>query len=97
MAKKKFQSYQEYVEKRNNSEIETIKSEVNFEQRLIDNGFNIQGYKFLYDASVYLIEKDGITLEARHTRINRKNMLDAQLKWVVDCFEMKKKLLQEQK
>ena len=93
MGKKKFKPYEEFVRQRTDGELEPIRSEINFEQGLINNGFSIQGYKFLYDASVYFIEKDGITLEARHTRINRKNIIDAQIKWVLDCFEMKKKLV----
>ena len=95
MGKKKFQPYEDYLQERAEGTIEVIKSEVRFEQQLVDLGFTIIGYKFLQDASVYLIEKDDISLEARHTRINRKNAIDAQIKWVIDCFEMKKKIVDE--
>lgn len=93
MGKKKFEPYEVYLQERAEGTIETIKSEVRFEQQLIDLDFTIIGYKFLQDTSVYSIEKEGISLEVRHTRINRKNSIDAQVKWILDCFEMKKKII----
>lgn len=95
MGKKKFIPYTEEVQARAEGTIETIKSEVRFEEQLIELGFSILGYKFLQDASVYRIEKDNVVLEARHTRVNRKNAIEAQVKWVLDCFEMKKKLVEK--
>ena len=95
MGKKKFQPYGDYLQERAEGTIEIIKSEVRFEERLIELGFSILGYKFLQDASVYRIEKDNIILEARHTRVNRKDAIDAQVKWVLDCFEMKKKIIEK--
>ena len=72
---------------------EIAKCEVLFENGLKENGFNILGFRWYSEKTEYLIEKDGITLTAIHYRGKaNKKIIEAQIKWVTDCFELKKKL-----
>ena len=80
-------------EKLEDRTVEIAKSEALFEDGLKRSGFNILGYRWYYEKSEYLIEKDNITLTAAHYRGKfNKKVVEAQLKWTIDCFNMKKKL-----
>ena len=73
--------------------VEIAKSETLFEDGLKQHGFNILGCRWYYEKTEYLIEKDNITLIAAHYRGKAtKKVVEAQLTWVIDCFNMKKKL-----
>ena len=86
MPKKKWESLED-------RDYDLAKREELFEAGLKSNGFDVLGYRWYYEKTEYLIEKDGVTLTAAHYRGKAdKKTIDAQITWVIDCFDMKKRL-----